>query len=97
MGMDIANYISMQLGYLDGHAFTDMHDMLLKNMPSFSIDEENISDYLTALSRDKKNTGRGLTCIFASGYGSVRKVKIQLDEKLRDVIVEYFRKVALVI
>ncbi len=54
LGMDLANYISLQLGFIDSILFDQMHLILLRNMPSFEFTKTNISDYVNALSKDKK-------------------------------------------
>ena len=92
MGMDIANYISMQFGYLDSAVFESMHKLLSKNMPDFKIDEKNIEAYLKALSRDKKNTGEDLTCILSCDYGAMKKAKLPMDEKFKGFVMDYFKK-----
>lgn len=91
MGMDIANYVSFRLGYLDESAFKSMRYILSKNIPPFKMDGKGINGYLDALSKDKKNAGRGLTCILAHSYGGVQKVVIPIDERLKCVILDYFR------
>jgi 3-dehydroquinate synthase len=91
MGMDIANYVSLQFGYMNVSTFEAMHCILSKNMPDFTIHDGEIKDYLEALSKDKKNIGDGLTCILVHGHGSMRKAKIPLDERLKCMILDYFK------
>ncbi len=90
MGMDIANFVSLSLGKLGERDFEYMHKILLKNMPLFYLPTDMIEDYLTALSKDKKNIGKNLVCILSSGLGAMQKVQIPLDDKLKKVIIAYF-------
>ena len=93
MGMDIANYVSFNLGYLDEDKFLYMHKILEKNIPFFSLQEEMMESFLMALSRDKKNIGENLGCILTKGPGSMFKVQHHLDERLQGVIVDYFKRI----
>ncbi len=91
MGMDIANYVSMSLRKLGERDFEYMHKLLFKNMPLFHLSADMIEDYFTALSKDKKNIGKNLGCILTSGLGSMKEVQISLDDKLKKIIIAYFK------
>jgi 3-dehydroquinate synthase len=91
MGMDIANYVSLNLGYLNEEKFESMHKILANNMPSFRLQDNMVEDFFEALSRDKKNIGKNLGCILTSGPGSMKKVQIPLDDKLKNIILSYFK------
>lgn len=90
MGMDIADYLSLRLGHLDSSTFASMHSLLAKNFPAFHLKSEQIDRYLTALARDKKNLGNNLGCILTHGPGSMMKTQIPFDEKLKDMLEDYF-------
>ena len=92
MGMDIANYISHNLGYMNEQTFGSMRKILIKNMPDFCVSEDNIDHYLKALSKDKKNIGSDLVCILSRGPGAMQKTQIPLDNKLKEIILSYFIK-----
>ena len=91
MGMDIANHVSLNLGYLNHKDFEFMHKILALNMPAFHLRDDMIEDYFIALSKDKKNIGENLGCILNSGPGSMKKVQIPLDDKLKNIILSYFK------
>ncbi len=93
MGMDIANFVSLKLGSLDGKNFDRMHRVLVKNMPAFQLKEDRIDDYFKALSKDKKNIGGRLGCILTSGPGKMRKEQLDLDDGLKGMILSYFESV----
>jgi 3-dehydroquinate synthase len=91
MGMDIANYISLNLGYLNKQGFESMHRILEKNMPTFVLQDDLIGAYFEALSRDKKNIGKNLGCILTSGPGAMQKVLMPFDNRLKELILSYFK------
>ena len=89
LGMDLANYISLQLGFINSIQFDQMHLILLRNMPSFEFTKANISDYVNALSKDKKNKANKIGCILTKGPGKVEKQFIDNNEWLRQTILTY--------
>lgn len=91
LGMDIANYISLNLGYLSRNEFDHMHTILAKNIPSFRLRADSMGEYIMALSRDKKNEGNQLGCILSSGLGTMKKVLLPLDDRLKAMIRNYFK------
>lgn len=92
MGMDIANYISLKLKMINGEMFNEMHEILMKNIPQFCLDEKNLQQYILAISKDKKNIGSNLTCILTKGPGKMEKVSMFFDDNLRDLILLYFNQ-----
>lgn len=90
VGMDIANHISLECGYMRKRTFESMHRILAKNFPDFSLKPGQISDFLLALSKDKKNIGDNLGCILTKGPGQMEKVLIPFDNSLRNMILNYF-------
>lgn len=90
MGMDIANYISLSLGYLGRKKYDSMRQILAKNMPEFSLTGNKINYYIQALSKDKKNTDQDLCCILTRGPGIMMKAKIPLNGRLKELILLYF-------
>ncbi len=89
LGMDLANYISLKMKMLSEKDFLFMNRILMKNMPAFEITESHLDSYLHALSKDKKNTDKNLTCILTEGPGQMKKMTIPLDDKLRQLILSY--------
>ena len=92
IGMDLANYISLKMGILSKIDFEIMHDILIKNIPTFYFTEENIEEYCFALSKDKKNKGNKLGCILCNGPGKVEKIFIDIDDKLKNIIINYSKE-----
>ncbi len=90
IGMDLANYISLQKKKLSENDFAEMHAILIKNIPRFRITIDTIDEYCLALSKDKKNKGEMLGCILSHGPGKVEKIFIKMDQSLKDIILDYF-------
>ncbi len=90
MGMDIANHISVKLGYMDKQTFESMHRILIKNLPEFRLKPNQATDFLQALAKDKKNVGNNLGCILARGPGLMKKVQIPFEKDLKLIILSYF-------
>jgi 3-dehydroquinate synthase len=90
MGMDIANYLSEKLGYMDKDVFISMHRILEKNIPELDINEYDLDEFFVALSKDKKNVGKNLVCILSKGPGRMIKESIPFNDKLKNIIVSYF-------
>lgn len=94
LGMDIANYISLNLGILSREDFDFMHEILTINMPSFHLREDMLDNYLGALAKDKKNIGKELVCILSAGPGAMRKMEIPLDDRLKKMVATYFDSIS---
>ena len=90
MGMDIANYLSEKLGYMDRNAYKSMKAILSKNIPELDIGEYDLEEYFYALSRDKKNVRENLVCILSQGPGKLVKKQIPFDNGLREMVASYF-------
>ncbi len=91
IGMDLANFIALEKEILSREDFELMHSILIKNIPTFKINEENIENYCLALSRDKKNKGNKLGSILSKGPGKIEKIFIDIDEQLKNIILKYFK------
>jgi 3-dehydroquinate synthase len=91
VGMDLANYLSVQLGRMGFEQFNRMHAVLRRNMPDFDLAAIDLERYVAALSKDKKNLGSDLVCILASAPGNLEKVRIALSGDIRRVIADYYQ------
>ena len=91
IGMDIANYISFKLKFIDESQFKLLHECFLNNFPKYSFDALNLDLYFDILSKDKKNIGTKLGCILFNGT-YVEKVFIDFDHILKSILNEYFNK-----
>jgi len=92
IGMDIANYVSLNMGYLSKCDYGEMHHILVKNMPQYDLGKIDLEKYLAALARDKKNKGHNLGCILTNGPGAMKRAQLPFDAKLRALLSSYFKQ-----
>ena len=90
VGMDMANYVAMELGYMTSTIFHDLHTKLSKNLPEFDLNGINLDRYFDLLLKDKKNIGSNVGCILAETPGALLKRQLLLDEHLKKLIHAYF-------
>ncbi len=92
LGMDIANYISYKLNFINHKLFLDFHKIIIKNIPEFKFTLSNIDNYISALKQDKKNNQKQLGCILTKGPEEMFKYFLNFDDFLVNTILEYSNK-----
>ena len=90
IGMDLANYVSMKMGFMRPEIFHDLHAKLSINFPEFDWNRINLDRYFDLLSKDKKNVGSSVGCILAKNSGILLKQQLPLDDPFREMIHAYF-------
>jgi len=90
-GMDMANFISVNMGLLDPFVRANIRELLEEIWQGFDIKNIDVDKFIDALSKDKKNIGRELRLILCKGYGNVFKAPVKNDLKLKKWITDYFR------
>ena len=93
VGMDIANFLSYSMGYMEYQVFSDIHDRLRINFPTYDLSRIDVNEYAVRLSKDKKNTDNDLTCILARRPGHLMKTKVPMDPAFIGRMTEYFRRI----
>ena len=84
MGMDMANYISVKRDLLPETHYRRMHPVLRRNYAAFAATAIPFDALLTALMKDKKNTGGALRLIFPVGPNAeIRVVSVLADALFR--------------
>ncbi|MEQ3237762.1 AroB-related putative sugar phosphate phospholyase (cyclizing) [Bacteroides cellulosilyticus] len=91
-GMDIANYISVKLGFIPESVRNEVRKVIINFWSGYEINEINIDAFIKALSKDKKNVGKQLGLILNKGYGKIFKNVMDNNEHFRGWIEEYFAK-----
>lgn len=96
LGISAATFISERLewvpsGYADGldsflRRYFEPYEKLLAGV--------GLSELRSALSRDKKNVGKDLTCILTRGEGRMEKQALDLDGQVMPWLAEWIKKVA---
>jgi 3-dehydroquinate synthase len=89
IGMDIANYISMNNGYINNNLFDRMSITIRKNIPYQSLDFRNHSKMRKFLKGDKKYDGSKLKVILCKGVGKIFIDKMKVNNHLLVLIDEY--------
>lgn len=92
LGIDLANYISYKNGLITCKMFEEMHEIILFNIPQFEINTNNIDEYINILKKDKKNIDNKLGCILPIEIGKVKKIYVEFNDRLTNIILEYFSK-----
>ncbi|MFH2047088.1 MAG: AroB-related putative sugar phosphate phospholyase (cyclizing) [Pseudomonadota bacterium] len=95
VGMDIANYLSLQQGIMDRRMFDWVHPLLMRNFPDYDWGHFDMETYIRFLSKDKKNIGSDLVCILPEGPGRLTKQRIMMDDVFRDTLQAYFNTMLL--
>lgn len=90
VGMDMANYVSMKMGFMSSEIFRDLHAKLSINFPEFNWNRINLDRYFDLLSKDKKNVGNSVGCILAKDSGILLKQQLPMDDHFREMIHAYF-------
>ncbi len=90
-GMDMANFISMKLGYITQETRTEIRELGESIWAGFDINNISISEFKKALGKDKKNIGNNLGLILMKGCGEVFKEMRPMDDEFTNWIIEYFK------
>lgn len=94
IGMDMANWISAQLGRNDGSPFTRMHPALAANYAPFARHPVPLAPLIDALGKDKKNTGAGFaTVILPDDGGRIERVRVPVDDAFRALCARYLGEI----
>lgn len=90
LGIDMANYISCNLGFIDNKTYKRINKIIQKNIPNFSLDKSNIDEYMKILSKDKKNKNSSIVCILLKSFGHAEVVEVKDKERLKQIILNYY-------
>jgi 3-dehydroquinate synthase len=89
-GIDLANLVSVKLGFLDDDVRRTMRNslsLIWREAPMPAVDLEG---FMAALRRDKKNRGDELGLILSRGWGQMFKHFCPLDARMAEWIEEFF-------
>lgn len=90
LGMDMANFVAVRFGLsLEAH-FRHMHGVLAENFVGYERHPVPLDRFLSAISKDKKNRGRGqLTLILPDREGRLQKVVRPNDTAFYEACRDY--------
>ena len=89
-GMDMANFVSVKLGYISEQTRLEIRELLQEIWKGFPITDIEVETFKTALSKDKKNVGKELRLILNKGYGKIFNDAMQMDKRFTNWMKEYF-------
>jgi len=89
-GMDMANFVSVKLGYISEQTRLEIRELLQEIWKGFPIIDIEIETFKSALSKDKKNVGKELRLILNKGYGKIFKDAMKMDNQFTNWMKEYF-------
>ena len=89
-GMDIANFISVKMGFLDKEVRDEIREVTEHIWEGYSIKTIEIESFKHTLSKDKKNVGTKLGLILNKGFGDIFKNVIEPDHNFTLWLKEYF-------
>lgn len=95
IGLDMANWMSWQLGLgASEQLWHARHEVLRRNYAGFERHPVDLQTFLTALSKDKKNTGQGTaTLILPDAQGMVRRITVPVDSRFQTLCRLYLEEV----
>ena len=89
-GMDMANFVSVKLGYITEETRLHIRELLSQIWEGFDISDIELEKFTVALSKDKKNVGKTLGLILNKGCGKIFRDMRPMDEEFIGWLKEYF-------
>jgi 3-dehydroquinate synthase len=78
LGMDIANYISMEMGLITSELYFKMNELLSKIYNGVVFEYGEVK-FINALLNDKKNTSKKeISCVLTKGFGEMFLTSVEL-------------------
>jgi 3-dehydroquinate synthase len=94
IGLDMANWLSPQIGDGDMQNYNRMHGVLFNNYCGFEDIDIPIDQFMSALAKDKKNIGKGeVTLILPNKDAKIEKGRYVNDENLKFLCNKYLTEV----
>jgi 3-dehydroquinate synthase len=90
IGMDMANYVAWRMGVGSEENYRQHNSLLRRNYGDYASQNIPLESVLSAISKDKKNTGTGsVTLILPDTDGKVFKETYANDEKFKRICGEF--------
>lgn len=93
-GMDLANFVSVKLGWLDPTARSRARSVLAIIWEGVQLGPIDLDRYESALRKDKKNADGKLGLVLTRGFGQMAKTLVPLDRRFSGWLAEWFEEVA---
>lgn len=88
-GMDLANYLSLQLGHINRPIYDQMHELLRCNWQGVELGPIDLESFIGALRKDKKNIGSEVVVILTKGPGQMFKSALPIHSQTTDWIRQW--------
>jgi 3-dehydroquinate synthase len=94
IGMDMANWVSAQMGVGTEAHFERMHPTMAKNYAGYENTAVPIDVFIKSISKDKKNLGKGkVTLILPDKDGKIFRDSYDNDDTFRDLCERFLTEV----
>ena len=94
IGLDMANWLSPQIGSGDMKHNDRMHSVLAKNYSGFENVDVPLNLFMSALAKDKKNVGKGaVTLILPDNEAAIKRDSYPNDDNLTALCKKYLTEV----
>lgn len=90
MGMDLANYAAFRLGVSPEEHYLRMTPTLSLNYRGYENTDIPLSGFLSAISKDKKNTGTSLRLILPDKDGIISIGLYENDDEFKKICMDFF-------
>lgn len=92
IGMDLANFIASRLDITIGVHYERMHPILRQNTRAVDTIEISEEGFLSAIAKDKKNTGSHLKVILPDREGKITINLLKNDGRFRELCGKFLRE-----
>lgn len=90
MGMDFANFVSVNFSLIDESHYLRMRPALQSNYYEFRNTEIPFEAFFSALTKDKKNTSDSFVFILPTGdYAEIQKQKISRNSAIKEICLRF--------
>lgn len=89
-GMDIANFISVKLGFIEDYVRQRIRSQLKMIWAGIPLDNISVEKFEEVLSHDKKNIGNTYQLILTKGIGEMIKYGVEPSDEFTIWLNEYF-------
>lgn len=91
-GIDVANYVAMQMGLLEAETFERIHATLARHFSTSVRAPYDAAALIAKMRRDKKAAGDTVTLVLPRGLGELELVPRKLDADLEESVRSYIRE-----
>ncbi len=92
IGMDMANFVASRLDMKIGGHYERMHPILRKNIHAVDTIAISGEDFLSAIAKDKKNTGTHLKVILPDREGKITINLLENDARFRELCGQFLKE-----